>query len=145
MYNIIDICNVNIQSLSDGKIDAIKAELMLNFDIICLTETNLPHARVTDFDLSGFHDILHKDRVGRPGGGVALYTAEHLGINHLYKYEIPELEEMWVKVKAGNNVFHLCVCYRLLNSGVDFRTKLQDSVDLVKQSGNNTIILTGNF
>ena len=51
---------------------------MLNFDIICLTETNRPHARVTDFDLSGFHDILHKDRMGGPGGGVALYAAEHI-------------------------------------------------------------------
>ena len=53
MNNIIDICNANIQSLCDGKIDAIKAELMLNFDI-CLTETNLPHARVTDFDQQSF-------------------------------------------------------------------------------------------
>ena len=45
---------VNIWHLSDGNIDAIKAELMLNFESIRLTETNLPHARVTDFDLCGF-------------------------------------------------------------------------------------------
>ena len=86
MYNRIDICNVNILSLSDGKIDAIKAELILNFDIICLTETTFPHSRVTDFDLCGFYEILHNDRVGRLGGGVALYTAEHLGSNHLNEY-----------------------------------------------------------
>ena len=82
---------------------------MLNFDSICFTETNLSQARVTDVDLRGFHDILHKDRMGRACGGVALYAAEHLGINCLYKYEIPELEAMWVKVKTGYIVFLMCV------------------------------------
>ena len=87
-----------------------------------MTETTPPRARVTDFHLSGFHDILHKDRVGRPGGGVALYAAEHLCIHRLYEYEIPELDTMWVKVKADNNVFFLCVCYRPSNSGIGFLT-----------------------
>ena len=119
MYNIIHIYNVNIRSLSDGKIDTIKAELMLNIDMISLTETNLPHARLTDFDLSGFYAILREDRVGKLDGVVALYAAEHLGINHLYAYKITELEVMWVNVKAGNNVFLLCVWYRPPNSGVN--------------------------
>ena len=37
------------------------------------------------------------------------HAAEPLGINRLFEYEIPELEAMWVKVKAGNTVFLLCV------------------------------------
>ena len=81
--NIIDICNVNIRSLSDVKVDAIKAELMLDFDVICLTESNLPHAQVTDLKLLGFHELLRKDRAGRLWRGVAAYIVEHLGVLHM--------------------------------------------------------------
>ena len=49
--NIIDICNVNTGSLSDVKVDTIKAELMLDLDVICLTKSNLTHAQVTDLKL----------------------------------------------------------------------------------------------
>ena len=76
--NTLDICHVNIRSLNNDKLDAIRAELSQNFEIICLTETNLPHASVEDLALPGYHDILRKDRVGRPGGGVAVYAAQHI-------------------------------------------------------------------
>ena len=65
--NIIDICNVNIRSLSDINVDAIKAELMLDFDVICLTESNLPYAQVTNLKLLGFQELLRKDKAGRVG------------------------------------------------------------------------------
>ena len=107
MYNIIDICHVNIRSLRDGKIDTIKAELMLKFDI-CLTETNLPYAIVTVFDQRGFHDILYKDKVAE-----TLYDAEHLDINQLYKYDIPELKALKIykndcKSKNNNHTMRNC-------------------------------------
>ena len=44
-----------------------------------LMETNLPHAQVDDLTLSGFHEIIGTGQDGRPGGGVAMYVAEHLG------------------------------------------------------------------
>ncbi len=37
--NILDICQVNIRSLNNDKINAISAELALDYDIICITET----------------------------------------------------------------------------------------------------------
>ena len=49
--NVLDLCHINIRSLNDDKIDAIKAEMITEYDIICLTETNLPTARVTDLNL----------------------------------------------------------------------------------------------
>ena len=145
MANIIDICHVNIRSLNSEKVDAIKAELASEFEIICLTETNLPHAKATDLSINGFHNILRKDRVGKTGGGVGVYVTEHLSAVHATDYDIPELEAMWLKVKAGHNVFMLCVCYRPPNSKADFWIKLQDSVDLVKQAGVHNIILTGDL
>ena len=82
--NSLDICHVNVRSLTDDRINAIKAELISDYDLICLTETNLPHARVTDLTIQGFHNIMNKDRVGKSGGGVAVYAAENIGIERLH-------------------------------------------------------------
>ena len=143
--NVLDICHTNVRSLNSDKIDAIKAELVENFDIICLTETNLPHANVDDLALMGFHEIIRKDRIGRAGGGVGVYVAQHLSAERVIEYEMPDLECLWIKIKAGHNIFMLGVCYRPPNSKADFWIKLQDSVDLVKQAGVNNIFLTGDF
>ena len=138
--NMLDICHTNVRSLNSDKIDFIRAELVENFDIICLTETNLPHANVEHLLLKGFHEIIRKDRVGRTGGGVGVYVAQHISAVRMLEYEIPDLEALWLKVKAGYNVSMLGVCYRPPNSKVEFWTKLQDSLDLVKQSWVNNIL-----
>ena len=144
--NKLRICQVNIRSLYDEKMYAIKAELSQEFDIICVTETNLPHARVTDLTLPGFHPILRKDRAtGEMWGGVAVYAAEYISITRIYEYEIPDLEAMWVKLQVGKNTVNLCTCYRPPKTGAEFWTALQDSVDLVKQRCTNPIILTGDL
>ena len=52
--NEIDLIHVNIRSLNDDKMDAIRAELLLENDIICLTETNLPTANVSDLNCADF-------------------------------------------------------------------------------------------
>jgi len=143
--NMLDICHVNVRSLNTDRVDAIRAELAPDFDIICLTETNLPHANVDDLSITGFHDIIRKDRDGRVGGGVGVYVTQHLSATLVNDYNIPELEAMWVKIKAGHNTFMLCVCYRPPNSKPDFWIKFQDSIDLVKQSGINNLLLTGDF
>ena len=41
----------NIHSLSDAKIYALKMDIVSNFDFICLTDTNLPHANVSSVEL----------------------------------------------------------------------------------------------
>ena len=143
--NTLDICHVNVRSLNLEKVDAIKAELVPNFEIICLSETHLPHANVTDLNINGFHNIFRKDRVGKAGGGVGDYVAQHLCAIHMTEYEIPDLEAMWLKIKAGHNVFMICICYRPPNSKADFWVKLQDTVDQVKQSGVHNIFITGDF
>ena len=88
-----------MRSLNDNKINALQAEIVGDTDIICVTESTLPHARVSDLSLLGFHPIMRKDRTGRTGGGVALYAAEFISIKRLYDYELPELEVMWTKKK----------------------------------------------
>ena len=141
----LDIAHVNIRSLNEDKMDAIRAEMLLNFDIICLTETNLPAANVNDLTLDGFNPIIRKDRIGRTGGGVAIYVANHVGASRAFEFDIPDLESMWVKIKAGHNSLMLCVCYRPPNARADFWLKLQDSIDLVKQSNAEKILLVGDL
>ena len=130
--NILDICHVNTRSLNDSQLDAIKAELSSDYDVICLSETNLPTARVSNLQLDGFHPILRKDRVGKTGGGVGMYVANYIGATRMIEFELQDLEAMWVKLKAGNNIVLVCTCYRPPNSKVDFWIKLQDSIDVVK-------------
>ena len=77
--NILDICHINIRSLNDDKVDAIKAEMLLEYDVICRSETNLPTARVEDLSLNGFHPIIRKDRVGKTGGGVGMSAGGNVG------------------------------------------------------------------
>ena len=143
--NELDITHVNIRSLNDDKMDAVRAELVMDYDIICLTETNLPSANVTDLNLNGFNPITRKDHVGRTGGGVAAFVANHIGASRIFEYEIPDLEALWLKIKAGQNVLLLCICYRPPNAKADFWVKLQDAVDLAKQSGSDRIMLVGDL
>ena len=44
------------------------------------------------------------------------------------------LEAMWVEIKAGHNIIHVCVCYQPPNAKAEFCINLQDSLALVKQS-----------
>ena len=128
--NHIDICHINIRSLSDLKMDALKAEIAQDYDIICLTETNLPHARVENTNLPGFQHLISKDRPLRQGGGVAAFVADHIGAVRLSELELPELELMWIKIKAGTNTLLIGTCYRPPNSNNEFWVKFQDSLGL---------------
>ena len=40
------------------KIDAIRTDLLSDYDFIRLTKTNLPHAQVNHLTLSEFHEII---------------------------------------------------------------------------------------
>ena len=77
--NILDICHINVRSLNANKLDALKADIASEFDIICLTETHLPN-NTADLKLPGFQNIMCKNRVGRIGGGVGwrkIYSQGH--------------------------------------------------------------------
>jgi hypothetical protein len=74
----LNICHVNIRSLSRATLLALKTSLATVYDIITISQTHL-HAGVPNnvFDLKGYHDILRKDR-GARGGGVAIYIKEEI-------------------------------------------------------------------
>ena len=131
--------------MNNDKLDALKLEIVPNFDIICLTETNLPHSNPTDLDLPGFQNILRKDRIGKRYGGIAVYVSECLSVRRCVDYEFDDLEALWLRIQTKHHTFLLCTCYRPPDSGRDFWTSLQDSLDVAKQSNYGNIIITGDL
>ena len=143
--NRVNISCINVRSLSDSKVDAIKADIVPKYDIICLTETNLPHANVSSLDITGYQKLMTRNRTDRQGGGVGVYAADHIGATRATNIEMPGIELMWVNITLGGNKLLLGVCYRPPNSPADFWVKLQDSLDLAKQTGYRDILLAGDF
>lgn len=88
--NCVDICCINIRSLSDSKVDSLKIDIAPDHDIVCLTETNLPHANVHCTTLPGFQHLMTKNRTVRQGGGVGVYVADHIGAIRATELDIVE-------------------------------------------------------
>ena len=73
----LSIIQLNIQSLIP-KLDLLETEMQL-YDIVVITETCLtPRTSDEDLLISNFSRPYRKDRIGRPGGGVAIYIKQGL-------------------------------------------------------------------
>lgn len=44
------------------------------------------------------YQLIQKDRSGRTGGGIATYFKDHLTCAHISKYNVPDLEAIWIEV-----------------------------------------------
>ena len=67
-------------------------------DILGITETHLT-SFTPDFPLKlpGF-DFVRKDRASSKGGGVLIYYQESLTVHQDLKWDIQELEAVWINV-----------------------------------------------
>ena len=140
----LDICHLNIHSLSD-KITAVKASLAGTYDIIAITETLLrPHHDTSKLELKGYHPLIHRDRDDRGGGGCAVYVRDSLHYIRLNQLESRDVESIWLRIRAKNNVFLLCTCYRPPDAHFSFWDSMQIQVDLAKQIHHN-IVITGDL
>ena len=103
-YSTLQILHGNVQSLNNDKMDYIRENYMENFDIICLSETNLHGNRTINFslELCGFQKILRKDRHNREWGGVACYLSNNIIGIRRYDLEDDSIELMWVEVHSNN-------------------------------------------
>ena len=74
----LSMCHVNIRSLSRSKLLAIQTSVADLYDIITISESHLHQGIGNDvLTISGFHEILRKDRDGN-GGGVAMYIRDNI-------------------------------------------------------------------
>ena len=145
--NKLRICHANVRGLRE-KLDAVKNDLLYNFDIIAITESRLTNT--FDESKANFKDYypakeFRKDRVSDTGGGIIVFISEALGATRRRDLEHPNLEAMFIEIRSKNNKFILCVCYRAPDSTVQFWDDLQTQIDLSKQGRITSLLITGDL
>ena len=145
-YRNVSLCHVNVRSLSQDKLRHVRSDLVPDFDVISLSETFLtPNSNTENLKLNGYHDVIRRDRPGGIGGGVAIYVSTRFHVSRRFDLEVADLELLWCEIRLLNNKFLFGVCYRPPNSPVSFWDKLQESLDLARNSGVSNIILSGDL
>ena len=105
------LAHLNVRSLNVvDKLSEISALTFLHgFDVIAFSETWLNSGIASDSILiPGYNYPLRKDRVGKRGGGVAIYVKDHVAVKRRYDLELSDsLELLWAQCNVDNFVI-LC-------------------------------------
>lgn len=107
----LSIIHLNIQSLLP-KISILEVE-MQSYDILIFTETWLsPRISNDDICIPNFNPPYRKDRLGRQGGGVAIYT--RIGIPSVERQDLlyNDLEAICLEVILKSHKYLVCGVYR---------------------------------
>ena len=94
------IVHYNVQSISN-KIDLLESELM-NFDVICITETWLDNRTSDDVLVLDGYKLHRRDRVGDSHGGICVYVKQNTYSSRRKDLELPHIECVWVEVSINN-------------------------------------------
>jgi len=141
----INICHINIRSLSRSKLRALQTSIANGYDIITLSETHL-HQGVSNnvFNLTGFHEIIRKDR-NEHGGGVAIYIKENIAYKRLAQYESKNMESLWVQINTIQGKVLICCCYRPPDKKADFWNTFEDSLIESKSDKAKYMVVLGDL
>ena len=123
----ISIIHSNIRSIRH-KTNFIKDNL-LDFDILCFTETHLD-ASIEDSSLVLSDDYClpyRKDRTNH-GGGILVYHHKHLLTQRMSDPEIFWHESIWIKIKQKQTVF-IGVFYSPKASDARFFERLNENIE----------------
>ncbi len=142
--NFLNICHINIRSLSPTKLLAIRQEISDHYNIISLSETFLTSESSQNLSIPGFLPIFRLDRVTH-GGGVACYISNNLVVKRRDDLEILCIEFLCLEIRSNNNKFLLCTCYRPPHNNDNFWEELQYMIDQSRLDQVENLILTGDF
>jgi hypothetical protein len=137
--------SININSLR-YKIDNLSAEIPLDIDILCITETRLDNT-IKDHDIlvPGFSEVFRKD-LTIDSGGVCLQLSDNLIGTRLMQLEQNNLELLWVKVTYKTDFVVIGVGYRNPALPVKYWDVLYANVsNAVGIYGQQKIVLVGDF
>ena len=102
--------------------------------------------------IPGYSLPLRKDRIGKRGGGVAIYAKDHIAVKKRVEFEFSAgLELLWVQCSVNNFVFLFGVCCRPPNQSANeekaFFESLQMNFDKIKSCGQIflAVVLLGDF
>ena len=108
VQNCLSILNLNIRSIRN-KLDYISTNL-LDFDIICFTETHLT-TNFTNIELEGYSVPFRKDFTAH-SSGLLCYTSTQLTSKRLLDLESALVHSIWVEIKYAHERLLLCAVYR---------------------------------
>ena len=140
----LSILQLNIQSLLPN-LYILETE-MQPYDIVVKTETWLS-PKTTDDDLliSNFSRPYRRDRIDRPGGGVAIYIRH--GLHSVLRSDLinGNIEAISVEIRLKNHKLLLCGVYRPPNSGNPYWELIEITFDNLSNSGIGDIVIVGDF
>lgn len=132
-----------LPKLATGEIKAELDSMDVVYHVLGFSETflnsTIPDAEV---ELPGY--VLHrKDRVGKTGGGLAVYVADHLVVVRRKDLEVDTMETLWLEVKPkGSKSFLVCNVYRPPNICLDqWMSSFETALEKVNVDENEIMIM----
>ena len=80
-------------------------------DVLTITETLSDSVSDDLIRILGF-DFVRKDRSGSKGGGVLIYYQENLTVHHDLKWDVQELEAVWINITMRSQSTLIGCLYR---------------------------------
>ena len=142
-YNL-SIIQLNIQSLIQ-KLDLLETKMQLK-DIVVNSETWItPRTSDEDLLISNFSRPYRKDRIGRPGGGVAIYIKQ--GLHSVPRSDLinGKFAAICVEIILKTHKFLFCGIYRPPNSGHPYWDLIETTFDNLSNSGLEDIVVVGDL
>ena len=140
----LSIMHINIQSLRP-KLDILEIEAQ-PYDILVLSETWLNTSIDSDTLLiPNFNPPFRCDRVGRTGGGVAIYISDSLAGSTRPDLSIRDLEAVWIQIKHENKDLLIGGFYRPPNSNNTYWSLIEESFDRAYNTNIDNIVILGDF
>ena len=140
----LSFVHYNVQSIA-YKLDILQTELF-DFDVLAFTE-NWLHPGITTDDLliESFNNPERKDRVDDRHGGVILYLKEAIHYYRRQDLEPRGTECIWIELVNKHKHVLFGVFYRPPNANSNYYSLIEDSLHLAVDTGNNDIVVTGDF
>ena len=140
----LSLIHLNIQSICP-KLDIINGNLK-DFDILCFTESWLdPNVNDSELMLDNFNVPFRFDRQDRAGGGVIVYTKDHLYCKRRNDLEIQGIECVWLEITEKNEKYLIGTFYRPPNCLTNTWNLIDESIELAIDTQIKNIIITGDF
>ncbi len=140
----LSVMHLNLQSINN-KLDILEIE-MQPYDVVVFTETWLSKETKTDTILiPNFQPPFRCDRIGRVGGGVAIYVKDTLYAKERSDLSIINLEAIWIELHTNQRKLLIGGIYRPPDSNNNHWTLLQESIDRAFNQVCDNILVTGDF
>jgi len=118
VYSDLSKFHLNIRSVRN-KLKYVE-DIAGEYDIICLTETQLDEQVSSDnLLLPGYHKPFRLD-INFSGGGILIYVNDLIKVSHRPDLEFPDGEVIWIQIEFPHNKILICTIYRPGNAVTPF-------------------------